>query len=342
MKKWINSTGTTLLDYLFPSIQDAFFVAILLAVALQGQMLLNADGDLGRHITIGNYIAEHWKIPTADIFSHTMYGQPLVPHEWLAQWVFGRVHFFAGLNGIVLLISLIIATTFSLTYNELRKRGLFHLIAMTITAFAAFASSLHWLARPHVFTFLFVAIWTYSLANKKSKLWHFPLIMLVWANTHGAFITGFAIWFAHVAGWLWDFINRKSDKATGIHLLVIGSSSFLATLINPTGWDLWRTSTGYYSNQFLVNSTVEYLSPNFHNWSTWPFLIMLAICLFGLSLNIKLKDTRSISSYGLDHAQSLQRPQHPYLCHRHGALCRGNHPNNNLIVIYSQPHRHSY
>ena len=298
MKKQINSAGKFFLEYLFPSLQDGLFIATLLAVSTQGQMLLNADGDLGRHITIGKYIVNNWKIPTTDIFSHTMYGQLLVPHEWLAQVVFSAVYSFAQLSGIVLLISLIIATTFTILYHEQKKRGVYHIVALSVAALAAFASSLHWLARPHVFTFLFVAIWVLLLENKESKIWYFPLIMLVWANTHGAFITGFAIWFAYIAGWLWDYINKEADKQTGIRLLSIGILSFIATFLNPTDWELWNTSVGYYGNQFLVNRTVEYLSPNFHNWSTWPFLIMLAICLMGLSLNIKFKTHESFLLIG--------------------------------------------
>src|SRR5512143_101648 len=91
--------------YFFPRIQDAVFVGALLAISVQGPYLLNGDGDLGRHITIGNYILENWKIPTRDIFSHTMYGKPLVPHEWLAQLLFAGVHKLMGLSGIVLLIA---------------------------------------------------------------------------------------------------------------------------------------------------------------------------------------------------------------------------------------------
>jgi len=289
MKNNPGATINTILAYLFPNVQDAFFIAILFAISVQGPMLLNADGDLGRHITIGNYISETGKIPTSDIFSHTMYGEKLVPHEWLAQWVFSRAHATMGLNGIVLLISVLIATTFTLTYREIRKRNSTIAVAFIVAALAAFASSLHWLARPHVFTFLFVALWTYLLAGEKSKVWYFPAIMLFWANTHGAFITGFAIWFAHLTGWAWDYMHGESDRKDGIRLGIIGLSSLAVTFINPVGWDLWSTSAGYYGNQFLVNSTVEYLSPNFHNWSTWPFLIMLAVCLVGIGLNVKLK-----------------------------------------------------
>lgn len=289
MKESIRSAGKTILAYLFPSIQDAFFITILFAVSLQGHMLLNADGDIGRHITIGKYIAQYRTIPTTDVFSHTMQGEALVPHEWLAQLTFSQIHSLLGLDGIVLLISLLITATFTLTYREIRKRSVTTLVAISVASLAAFASSLHWLARPHIFTFLFVGIWTYMLANKNSKVWYFPIIMLIWVNIHGAFITGFAIWLAYFAGWLWDYLHKSSDAATGVRLGLIGLSSFAVTFINPVGTDLWGTSVGYYGNQFLVNSTVEYLSPNFHNWSTWPFLIMLVILLLGIGFNVKLK-----------------------------------------------------
>ena len=143
MKNNIRDAFNLVLAYIFPSVQDAFFIAILFAISVQGPMLLNADGDLGRHITIGNYITETGKIPTTDNFSHTMYGEKLVPHEWLAQWIFSRVHAIMGLSGIVLLISLLIATTFTLTYREIQKRDSTIVVAFVVAALAAFASIPH-------------------------------------------------------------------------------------------------------------------------------------------------------------------------------------------------------
>jgi len=237
--------------------------------------MLNTDGDIGRHITIGSYMLDHRTIPIKDIFSHTMTGELLVPHEWLSQLLFGIANKIAGLGGIVLLVSFIISLTFYFTYGEMIKRSIPRIIAFPVTILAAFASNLHWLTRPHVFTFLFVAIWTYQLGNKSAKWWLFPFIMLIWANTHGAFIAGFAIWFAFFAGWVWDFILKNETKSTGRRLGAIGISSLLVTLINPVGWRLWDTSVGYFGSHFLVDRTIEYQSPNFHISSTWPFLIML-------------------------------------------------------------------
>jgi hypothetical protein len=279
----------TLRSYLFPRIQDGFFIGLLVAVSLQGSLLLNADGDLGRHITIGKYIAKNWMIPTRDIFSHTMTGERLVPHEWLSQLSLGAAHAAMGLRGDVLLIAILIATTFTLTYREMLRRNVFRIVALVIAILAASTSMLHWSARPHIFTFLFVALWTYQLENQSSKVWLFPLIMLVWANTHGAFIAGFVIWGAHMAGWVWDFLQRQSTKVTARKLLVIGAGSLAVTFINPAGWQLWKTSVGYFGSQFLVDQTLEYQSPNFHNWSTWPFLAMLGLSLIALNAKGRLQ-----------------------------------------------------
>jgi len=251
--------------------------------------MLNTDGDIGRHITIGNYILENKGIPVQDIFSHTMTGEALVPHEWVSQLLFAGVHKFAGLDGVVLLVSFVISITFTLTFRKMQKRGVFRIIAFPVSILGAFASNLHWLARPHIFTFLFVALWTNQLGNKTAKWWQFPIFMLIWANTHGAFIAGFAIWFAFFAGWLWDYLLKEENKATGIRLLTIGISSLAVTLINPVGWRLWDTSVGYFGSRFLVDKTIEYQSPNFHISSTWPFLIMLILFLMAISFKGKLR-----------------------------------------------------
>jgi len=82
--------------YILPRQEDMFFVTIFTAVVLLGSRLMNMDGDLGRHLTIGRYILDQHAIPTHDIFSHTMYGEYLTPHEWLAQVLFAYSYRLAG------------------------------------------------------------------------------------------------------------------------------------------------------------------------------------------------------------------------------------------------------
>jgi hypothetical protein len=281
------------LSYLLPQPRDILFIGVFFSIVFGGPKLFSNDADLGRHITIGNYILDTGRIPTSDIFSHTMYGERLVPHEWVAQVLFALAHRVMGLSGDVLLAAILGSLTILIVYEELIKRGTLRLVALSVAALVAVVSSVHWLARPHMFTFFFVALWAYWLErfykNENKKIWLFPVLMLIWVNTHGAFIAGFVILGAYVADWLWEYFQGRGTKIMGLQLLLIGFLSCAITLINPSGWHLWGTSVGYVSNDFMTSHTVEYLSPNFHERDVWPFLFMIAFALFALVQDRKVQ-----------------------------------------------------
>jgi hypothetical protein len=294
----VDKQQAKILSLLLPRIQDALFIFLFLGVMILGPRLLNVDGDLGRHLTVGRYILANRLIPTMDIFSHTMLGEPLTPHEWLAEIFFSLAYRLAGLNGVVLLCALLISLTFTLSFRQSFGRSGMILVALAWTLLAAAAASLHWLARPHLFTLLLIPLWMGELERIRQGFtahwWLLPLLMLLWANLHGAFIAGFVIWGMYLLGETWDrWLQRDSDaksvdslaaqqsvsRRVPLILLLGGAISFLTTLINPSTWHLWETSLGYLRNRYLVSHTAEYLPPNFHDASTWPFLLMLLISL---------------------------------------------------------------
>ena len=196
--------------YLLPSQADMLFIALFVGVIALGPRLMNMDGDLGRHLTIGGYILDEFTIPTRDIFSHTMSGVHLTPHEWLAQVLFAMSYRSGNLDGVVLLCALVLALTFSLVFKGSYARSKSILISLGMTILAAGAASVHWLARPHIFTLLFTVLWVGELEkwrlNKPWRWWLLPLIMLAWVNTHGAFIVGILIWLIYLGG---SIISRK-------------------------------------------------------------------------------------------------------------------------------------
>ncbi|MCJ7722777.1 MAG: hypothetical protein MUP03_01460, partial [Anaerolineales bacterium] len=150
----------TITSILFPRLEDVVFISIFMGVVVMGPRLFNVDGDLGRHLTVGQYILQNLRIPTHDIFSHTMFGLQFTPHEWIAEILFAASNIMLGLNGVVVLSALVIATTFMLVYRDTSRRCSMLIVSMGLTFWAAITSSLHWLARPHLFTFLFIALWT--------------------------------------------------------------------------------------------------------------------------------------------------------------------------------------
>jgi hypothetical protein len=275
------------LRYLLPGMGDMLWIAALAGALGFGPRMLNVDGDIGRHLTIGRYILEHGSVPTKDLFSHTMMGQPLTPHEWLSQAFFAMAHQWMGLNGVVLLTAVVIATCFCLVYRQSREIGRGLLPAVFSVVLVIAASSLHWLTRPHIFTMLMLVLWVgvlESMRRGRIGRWGWlPVLMVIWANLHGAFIAGFVTWFLYGAGILWDSAFHRFPKSDGIHghfwryYLLGGAAALAATLLNPSGLGLWSTSVGYVGSRYLVGHTAEYLPPNFHDPSTWPFLIMIGL-----------------------------------------------------------------
>jgi hypothetical protein len=265
-----------------PRLEDILFVALIVLVVMLGPRLLNIDGDLGRHLTIGQYMIDTGRIPTTDLFSHTRTGEQLTPHEWLSEVALALAYRVLGLDGVVLLSAVLLAATFWLTYHVAVRRSGLGLASLALTLLAAAASSLHWLPRPHLFTLLLAVVWTDGLEKlargSRSAWWHLPLLMLAWANLHGAFVFGFVIWMAYAVDWAWSIWRARSGREGPQHgwqLVAVGLASLAATLVNPVGARLWVTSIGFAGNAYLVGHTAEYLSPNFHDVSTWPFLAMI-------------------------------------------------------------------
>jgi len=277
-----------MLKKLFPKLNDLLFLTLFISISLLGPRMFSLDGDLGRHIVIGDVILDTAYIPRTDLFSHTMYGEHLVPHEWLAQILFALFHRFAGLTGVVFFAAILIAGAFAIVYFDSQRRSGLPFLSLFVTFLAAFASSLHWLTRPHSFTFLYLALWVLLLEKqRKTKdvpLWMFFVIMLFWANTHGAFIAGFVSLFAYLAGE--SFENWSGNKKLFSTLkpwLQIAGVSLVASLLNPAGVDLWGTSVGYVNNSYLVGHTQEYFSPDFHQVGMMPFLVLIVLFIFLLN-----------------------------------------------------------
>lgn len=279
-------------SYLVPSFGSILWAAVFFGALSLGPRMMNLDGDLGRHLVLGGYILDHGAIPLHDLFSHTMFGKPLTPHEWLAEVIFALSFRLLGMDGVILVSALLISTTFWLVFMQMRamNRTLIPVVLVALLAIAS--SSLHWLTRPHLFTFLFLALWMRELTDlssgKRKRWWLLPVLMLIWVNLHGAFIAGFVTWFFYGLGLLWDEFKAKfgGEKTQNVHLtrsyLSGGVLAFMTSFINPSGIELWKTSLGYIGNEYLVDHTMEYLSPNFHEPGTWPFLLFIVLLLFVL------------------------------------------------------------
>lgn len=230
--------------------------------------MVNMDGDIFRHLSIGRTIFESQTIPTRDIFSHTVTGSHFSPHEWLSGVLFFSVHAVGKEQGLVFLAGLLLAVTFFLVYNVVLSISKNRSFALVLTMAGAMVSSLHWIVRPHLFSMLLSVIWILMLEKadenqRKPKFWQFFTLMVLWVNLHGEFIFGILIWLCYFAGdmvhWLQMRTRVNFDKVG--NTLGIGIISFLASMINPVGYRVWGTILGYVGNSYLMIRTEETNSP---------------------------------------------------------------------------------
>jgi hypothetical protein len=144
---------------LLPSLTDFAFLMpiVFLFVRMEGVKTLLSDCDTGWHIRTGEWIVAHHGVPARDIFSYSRAGDPWYAWEWLSDVLFAWLNSRGGLAAVVLLSILLIAVTFMLLFRLARRKSN-AIVALAVTMVAAAASSVHWLARPHLFTLLFVVV----------------------------------------------------------------------------------------------------------------------------------------------------------------------------------------
>jgi len=276
--------------YLIPRFQDFIIIIVFIGALLTGPRMLNTDSDLGRHLTIGKYILNSRQIPTKNLFSFTKPDQPRPPYEWLAQVLFSISYHLLNLDGVVLLTGLVIASTFLIVYFDTLYRSNMAILALLLTLWSAAASSLDWLTRPHIFSFLFIAIWIRWLEKirngEKISLWLFPGLMLIWANMHGGFILGILAWVAYVAGWLWEHWRKSTDTNGGRKLMIVGCASLITSILTP---DIWRNWQGVLDNNsiYILSHTSETMPTNFAIPGTFPFAVLLCLSVILLLLGWK-------------------------------------------------------
>lgn len=273
----------TLRRAFLPAPEILLFVLVFwVSLSLMPDML-NSDGDLGRHLTVGGVILKTRTLPMRDVFSHTRYDAPLVLHEWLSEVAYALAYDAAGLNGAAWLTAVLLATIYFVLAIGLRAVGVSAPIALLASLAAYFTAMIHHLPRPHLFsllcfTILLVLCELYRKTGRKFWLALFLPVMILWANFNGAFVLAFFGLGLYFAGAVFE---RQTPRALVFLLFLV--LSFLASLVNPHGIGLPQYVFGFMGNRFLVDNTVEYLSTNFHGANTWLFAgwILFAILVFG-------------------------------------------------------------
>ena len=292
-----------------PSVADLIFVALLgVLVFTPLSVRLLGDAGIGWHIRTGQQILATHAIPRVDSFSSTMAGRPWFAWEWLYDVVVGLLEARLGLNGVVWFTAVVIAAVFACDVSsaDLRAertcwwRSLLMLLATS-------ASTIHFLARPHVVSWLFTLAWFWILDSSERDCLRGQgrIAMAVGASVSDAGVGECA---RRLSGWIraagnlscsercWTWFRAKENRIEELLQKSVGEQAsaqsgvgrccfrLRPSLINPYGWKLYAHIYSYLSNRFLMDHIDEFQSPNFHGLAQKCFLILILITVAVLAV----------------------------------------------------------
>ena len=275
------------------------FAGFLVGVWVGGVAL--HDPDTCWLLALGRYIVQTHSLPTQDPFSWTFAaqaadGQRFVLYQWLSEVLFYLSTVPSGLFTLLLLCAVTISTAFlSIPMSFVVRREAPFVKSALVVILGMVSASFHTLARPEIFSYLFMALYLQvvhhvrvSCLQGEKKL--FPLVavlaplMVLWANMHTGFITGFAILGALSLGALLALILFKAPVKnllfSALTALVVCAG---AVLLNPYGMGLYAYIPQLFnmpSNKYIIELQ-PVLGPQLQTTPDLiPFLLLCCLYLF--------------------------------------------------------------
>jgi hypothetical protein len=259
-----------------PSLLDVFFAALLLTAFAhqEGLRSLLADGDTGWHIRTGELVLATGHAPVVDPFSFSRPREPWFAWEWLADVAFAITWRWRGLAGVAALAGSVLALAATLLLANILRHGCGLWLGVAVTMAAVSASSLHYLARPHVFSILFYTAGLWALeedrARRGYRLWLLVPMTALWANLHG----GFTAWLATL-GLLVVLSAVERDWQKARRYGCLAGLCALASLANPYGWQLHAHIARYLNSSWIVDHVQEFQSPRIRSEGMLVFAVLL-------------------------------------------------------------------
>ncbi len=280
---------------LFASLITLFYCLFL----FEGYQKLFRDSDAGWHIRTGESILATGALPHADPFSFTRGGQPWFAWEWGADVLTGAAFRWAGLSGVTFVYALAIAAGVWLWFRlSWVLEGNF-LIACLFAAPMLSTANIHWLARPHVLSWLFLLVFLIGVEKGErstlggNQLLAAAAVTALWANVHASFFFAPLICGVYAAGHalrplIWN-LDRDQEWRKARWFGLAAAVCSVASLLNPYGWELHRHLFSYLSNSELMARIGEFQSFNFHAEGAFQIALTLALAMLGAALALGQK-----------------------------------------------------
>ena len=222
-------------------------ILIVVATAIVRFMLPIRDGDIWFHLSYADYFLNNKTlIPDHSVYSWT----PTVNTEhycaWFAEIILYFIYQVGGITGLIVFRYVCVAFFIFAIVRYAKLLSVFwHPLTWLIALLAILTSYVAIYAKPEIFSWVYftMMVWNWWYIRKKKKrvlknCYLFPILILVWVNSHGAFLLGIVFLLLICTSEIlntWLFPHQTLPQSTRKHLFIGIFLSLLAILITPYG-----------------------------------------------------------------------------------------------------------
>ncbi len=264
------------------------------------------DGDLWWQMAYGKYVLEHGTlVPDHTIYSWTPTKGDTIYCAWVGEVFLYLSYTLGGLPLLFALRYLAIAAFIAVCLLFARRVGLHsHPLTWLVILLGLFMCRAGTFIKPEMFSLVFslvsTGLWLWIKARPQNvKLCYiFPVIMLAWVNSHGAFIFGAVLYCLIGAGEVANLLFSRGSALpprTVRHLLAALALSGVAILITPYGvdfplylyhrltlWDGTKSMIGAYQSVFSHSGQALH----FDDYLVIGGCVLAALFLFARPLDV--------------------------------------------------------
>ena len=270
-------------------------ILAFLAIALAA-LLMPVQNDTWWHLKAGQNIWTTRRVLLQDTFSFTASGAFWPNHEWLSQVFFFGVYALGGLPLLTIVCAAAVVGAWVIAWRltPAPPRVKFLLVAAVLSA-----ATTAWTLRPQVISLFLVAVTVALLVRR--RYWWLPPLFLLWANLHGAVLTGVLLLAAALAAAAFELVTPDRRRREGgrplrslntlSRLALAAALCLLATLATPLGVHLWLEIPAFFVRIRQV-PVDEFSAPSLTAPLWIPFW-MTAAALVGLTAARGLQHSKS-------------------------------------------------
>jgi hypothetical protein len=250
----------------------SFGVCIFLIFALINSYAL-WSGDTWFHLATGRIIWEEGRIPHTESLVYPSAGKPVTNPNWLSQTGMYLLYRFDAIRALILWRMAMAGAAVLLFWMLAVRRGAHPLAAGVASLLGGLVASMYFSTRPLMLTPILAAAMLLLLDRPTLRRTLLALLVqALWANLHGSFLIGAAIFGASFARAALDIWRHRAEipeekRRNAIRAGLAFAASFLVCAITPFGFGVYHHVFALTQNAWFQNVIVEW-KPILEDWSS--------------------------------------------------------------------------